>query len=210
MSPADVPSLYGIADREALGSTPLPDAVELMAEAGIRWIQIRDKAASGAELWEEVRTSCHRLEGSTSALWVDDRADVAATLPVAGVHVGQDDLTPSAARHSLQEGQWIGRSTHGISQLARAAGDPDVDVIAVGPVFPTTGKRDPDPVVGLELVREARRLTDKPLIAIGGITEENLGRVLEAGADAVAVLGALCRGDVATNARRLSEAGATP
>ena len=206
MTPSDVPPLYGIADRDALGSTPIPEAVEAMAGAGIRWVQVRDKRAGGGDLWETVRSCCDRIEGSGTVLWVDDRADVATTLPVAGVHVGQDDLAPEEARRCLQEGQWIGRSTHGISQLAAAAGDPDVDVVAVGPIFPTTGKRDPDPVVGLELVREARRLTDKPVVAIGGITGENLPEVLDAGADAVAALGALCRGDVTANARRLVRA----
>jgi thiamine-phosphate pyrophosphorylase len=100
----------------------------------------------------------------------------------------------------------IGRSTHDRVQLAAAAADPAVDVVAVGPVFPTRSKEDPDPVVGLELVREARAATVKPLVAIGGIDATNLAVVLAAGADAVAVLSAVAPADVAGSCRRLLQA----
>jgi thiamine-phosphate pyrophosphorylase len=103
----------------------------------------------------------------------------------------------------------IGLSTHDEGQFAAADADPAVDVIAVGPVFPTTGKEDPDPVVGLELVRWARERTRKPLVAIGGIGAGNVASVLAAGADAAAVLGAVCRGgvrEVRANCLRLTAA----
>jgi thiamine-phosphate pyrophosphorylase len=127
---------------------------------------------------------------------VDDRADLAALFPVDGVHVGQRDLPPAAARRVVGGGVRIGLSTHDEEQLAAADADPAVDVIAVGPVFPTTGKEDPDPVVGLSFVRRARERTRKPLVAIGGIDAGNVAEVLAAGADAAAVLGAVCRGGV--------------
>lgn len=199
--------IYAIADAEALGPTPLPAAVAAMADAGVRWIQVRAKRLSGRDLFAAVEGCCRELEGSDTALWVDDRADLAALFPVAGVHVGQTDLPPAAARRVVGDGLWIGLSTHGPAQLEAADADPEVDVVAVGPVFPTVSKERPDPVVGLDFVRWARARTAKPLVAIGGIGEAELPAVLAAGADAAVVLGAICRGggtlEIAANARRL-------
>ena len=208
------PAVYAIADQEALGGRPLPEAVAAMAAAGVRWIQVRPKPrppASGASdrrLYEIHQQCLAAALARGAALWVDDRADLAALLPVAGLHLGQRDLPPAAARPLVGDGVWIGRSTHDEAELNAAAADPEVDVVAVGPVFPTAGKERPDPVVGLEFVRRARRATDKPLVAIGGIDETNLAAVLDAGADAGAVLGAACRGDVAAACRRLLAAAA--
>jgi thiamine-phosphate pyrophosphorylase len=202
--------IYAIADVEALHPTPLPAAVRDMAEAGIQWIQVRAKKLSGGELCRQVEACCRALEGSGSRLWVNDRADVAALFPVAGVHVGQTDLPPVKARLVMGDAKWIGLSTHGEEQLLAADADPEVDVIAVGPVFPTTGKASPDPVVGLDFLRRARTLTAKPLVAIGGIDAGNLAQVLAAGADTAAVIGAVCRGDVRANALRLiAQCGST-
>jgi thiamine-phosphate pyrophosphorylase len=195
--------IYAIADVEALHPTPLPAAVRDMAEAGIQWIQVRAKQLSGVELCRDMEACCRALEGSGVRLWVNDRADVAALFPVAGVHVGQMDLPPVKARLLMGDAKWIGLSTHGQEQLLAADADPEVDVIAVGPVFPTTGKASPDPVVGLDFLRRARTLTAKPLVAIGGIDAGNLAQVLAAGADTAAVIGAVCRGDVRANALRL-------
>jgi len=203
MTPPRPGRIYAIADAEALAATPLPAAVAAMAEAGVRWIQVRAKRLPGRDFYRVLEACCRAVEGSPAALWVDDRADLAALFPVAGVHVGQEDLPPAAVRRVVGDALWIGRSTHDEAQLAAADGDPDVDVVAVGPVFATTGKLDPGPVVGLELVRRARARTAKPLVAIGGIDESNAAEVLAAGADAVAVLGAVCRGDVKDACRRL-------
>ena len=204
--------IYAIADAEALGPTPLPAAVAAMAEVGVGWIQVRAKRLSGLDFYRALEGCCRAVAGSGVALWVDDRADLAALLPVAGVHVGQADLPPAAVR-KVVGGQsirqiWIGQSTHDDAQLATADADGAVDVIAVGPVFPTTGKERPDPAVGLPFVRRARARTGKLLVAIGGIDAGNAAQVLAAGADAVAVLGAACRGDVAASCRRLLAAAA--
>jgi thiamine-phosphate pyrophosphorylase len=196
-------TIYAIADVEALHPTPLPVAVRDMADAGIRWIQVRAKRLSGRELFRQLDACCRVLEGSGAELWVDDRADLAALFPVAGVHVGQADLPPAAVRGVVGPAVRIGLSTHGEEQLLAADADPEVDVIAVGPVFPTTGKERPGPAVGVGFVRWARGRTAKPLIAIGGIDAGNVGEVLAAGADTVAVIGAVCRGDVKANALRL-------
>ncbi len=139
--------------------------------------------------------------GSDTDLWLDDRADLAALLPVAGLHLGQADLPPAAARRCGAGGAGTrARGSDGFPPTTRrssprADADPDVDVVAFGPVFPTTGKARPDPVVGLAGLRRARARTAKPLVAIGGIDAGNVAAVLAAGADAAAVLGAVCRGD---------------
>ncbi|HEX3525983.1 MAG TPA: thiamine phosphate synthase [Thermoanaerobaculia bacterium] len=199
MTASRVPGrVYAIADAEALGATPLPAAVAAMAGAGVSWIQVRAKRSAGIELYRALEACCRAVEGSDAALWVDDRADLAALFlmpgPVAGVHVGQTDLPPAAVRRVVGDGLRIGQSTHDEAQLAAADEDADVDVIAVGPVFPTASKERPDPVVGLSFVRRARARTAKPLVAIGGIDAGNAAAVLAAGADAVVVLGAVCRG----------------
>jgi thiamine-phosphate pyrophosphorylase len=205
--------IYAIADVEALHPAPLPAAVRDMAEAGIQWIQVRAKQLSGGELYRQMEECCRALEGSGVRLWVDDRADVAALFPVAGVHVGQTDLPPAAARRVVGDEMWIGLSTHDEEQLLAADADPDVDVIAVGPVFPTTGKASPgppDPILGLDFLRRARTLTAKPLVAIGGIGPGNVAEVIAAGADTAAMIGAVCRGDVRANALRLiAQCGST-
>lgn len=195
--------IYAIADADALAPAPVPAAVAAMAEEGVRWIQIRGKRLSGSGWYRLLEECCRAVESSGAALWVDDRADLAALFPVAGLHVGQTDLPPGAARRVVGPGVRIGLSTHTEEQVAAADSDPDVDVIAVGPVFATTGKERPDPVVGLDFVRQARARTDKTLVAIGGIDAGNAARVLAAGADFAVVLGAVCRGDVRANCRRL-------
>ena len=196
-------TIYAIADAEALHPRPLPEAVAEIAEAGIRWIQLRAKRYSGAAWYGAVEGCVRTLEKSGVELWVDDRADLAALFPLQGVHLGQEDLPPAAARRVVGRGVRIGLSTHDREQLAAADADPEVDVIAVGPVFPTASKQRPDPVVGLAFVAEARRATAKELVAIGGIDAGNVAAVLAAGADAAAVLGAVCRGDIRANCRRL-------
>ena len=195
--------IYAIADADALAPTPVPAAVAAMAGEGVRWIQVRGKRLSGSGWYRILEECCRVTEGSGAELWVDDRADLAALFPVAGLHVGQADLPPGAARRVVGPGVRIGLSTHTEEQMAAAALDPDVDVIAVGPVFATTGKERPDPVVGLDFVRQARARTGKTLVAIGGVDAGNVAEVLAAGADFAVVLGAVCRGDVRANCRRL-------
>jgi thiamine-phosphate pyrophosphorylase len=208
------PLIYAIADAEALAPGPVPLAVRRMADAGVRWIQLRAKRLAGDAFYRLVDETMAALSGAEVSLWIDDRADLAALFPVAGLHLGQTDLPPAAARRVLDHGREggpgpspaIGLSTHDAVQLAAADRDAEVDVVAVGPVFPTRGKAAPDPVVGLPFVTTARARTAKTLVAIGGIDAGNVASVLAAGADAAAVLSAVCRGDVAANCRRLLRA----
>jgi thiamine-phosphate pyrophosphorylase len=123
---------------------------------------------------------------------MNDRADLCLAAEFDGVHVGQDDLSPESVRKVIGPDPWLGVSTHNPEQLAEAD-ETSVDYIAVGPVFATVSKANPDPVVGLEGVRRARQLTRKPLVAIGGITRANCRSVIDAGADSVAVISDLVR-----------------
>ncbi len=206
MRPSKVPPLYPIADRGALGKTGLAEATRRMCAGGAEWIQLRAKNLQDDEFCAEIEACCAAAEGTGASLWINDRVDLTALFPVAGVHLGQSDLPPSAARKILGDGRWIGRSTHDEAELREAAADPDVDVIAIGPIFATGSKPDHRPVVGLDFIRRARRVTDKPLVAIGGIDAERAGDVLASGADTVAVLGAVCLGGIEANLERLQRA----
>jgi len=199
--PIAVPRVYAIADAGALGGADrVPRAVREMAEAGIEWIQWRAKDLPGDRvLHDSLAATVAALVGTPARLWVNDRADLALVFEVFGLHLGQGDL-PGRAVRSLAGGRLVlGCSTHDSEQLERAAEDPATDLIAVGPVFVTTGKSAADPVLGVDFVRRARARTVKPLVAIGGIDASNARQVLDAGADGVAVLGALCRGSVRAN-----------
>ena len=133
---------------------------------------------------------------------VNDRADVAALAGAAGVHVGQDDLDVEQVRVVVGGEMLVGVSTHNVEQLEKAAAS-SADYIAVGPIFQTSSKANPDPVVGTELIRRVRPLTQKPIVAIGGITLDRACDVIEAGADSVAVISdILCAQDPAERARQ--------
>lgn len=188
-----VPKLYAIVDQSAYAPRALDAVAEELAQAGVEWLQLRAKSLPDRDLYLTVERSLRRLEGTGARLWVNDRADVAACFDVAGVHLGQQDLPPVAARRVLGETAWIGASTHDVAQAELAAADAAVDLIAIGPVFSTTSKEGAEPAGGLGLVRQARRLVAGPLVAIGGIDARNAPEVLAAGADAVAVIAALSR-----------------
>jgi thiamine-phosphate pyrophosphorylase len=125
-------------------------------------------------------------------LIMNDRADLCLAAEFDGVHVGQDDLSPEAVRRVIGPERWLGISTHNADQV-READATSADYVAIGPVFSTSSKVKPDPVVGLDGVRRARELTRKPLVAIGGITRANAAAVIAAGADSVAVISDLLR-----------------
>lgn len=161
-----------------------------LAEAGARLIQLRDKRSSARRIYVQAQEIARLLDPKDVQFIVNDRADIAAMVGASGVHVGQDDLPVEDARKICRPPRWVGVSTHNVNQLREAALT-SADYIAVGPIFPTVTKENPDPVVGLELLREARKLTAKPLVAIGGITVGNAAAVYAAGADSVAVIGDL-------------------
>ncbi len=179
------PSLYVILDQGLIKQDPVELGVA-MAEAGVELFQWRDKEGSPESILRTARGMADRLRPLGACLMVNDRADIAAMAGAAGVHVGQEDLNPEEARAICGGGRWVGVSTHTVQQV-RAAAQTSAEYIAVGPIFLTQTKMNPDPVVGLELIRQARGITNKPIVAIGGITLERYAEVLAAGADCVAV-----------------------
>jgi thiamine-phosphate pyrophosphorylase len=181
-----LPRLYAILDA-ALLKIPAKECAKSLVDAGVRLIQYRNKRASGRELFETSRELAEYLAPLGVQFIVNDRADVAALAGARGVHVGQDDLGVEQARKVMGTGKLVGLSTHNAGQFRSALGT-SADYIAVGPIFATGSKENPDPVVGVGFVREARGVTDKPMVAIGGITLERAAEVIEAGADAVAII----------------------
>jgi thiamine-phosphate pyrophosphorylase len=168
-------------------------ATEIL-DAGARILQLRHKGFFSRDIFaaiEEISELCRRA-GAT--LVINDRADLVRMLVESGtrvgVHLGQEDLSPADTRRVTGPGVLIGFSTHNESQLRAAVSEP-VDYLAFGPIFGTSSKQNPDPLVGLDELRRLRPLVSKPLVAIGGITRANASSVLEAGADSVAVIGDL-------------------
>jgi thiamine-phosphate pyrophosphorylase len=186
--PLKLPRVYPILDTEI--STNRGVGLEVAAAAfldgGAGILQFRHKGHWSREIYA-VAEGVARLCREAGALFIiNDRADFAMLLG-AGLHVGQDDLAPRDARRLVGPDAIIGYSSHNAAQLCAAAGEP-VDYVALGPIFGTISKRNPDPVVGVEELRRCRALLEKPLVAIGGITMENAAAVLRAGADSLAIL----------------------
>jgi thiamine-phosphate pyrophosphorylase len=181
-----LPRLYVILDA-ALLTIPETEFAQIMSDVGVRLLQYRNKSASSRVLLEKSTELASLLEGKGITFFVNDRPDVALLSKAGGVHVGQDDLSVAGARAVLGPNKLVGVSTHNLEQFAAAAAT-SADYIAVGPIFATHSKANPDPVVGTEFVKRVRALTDKPIVAIGGIKLENAAEVIEAGADSVAVI----------------------
>lgn len=189
------PALYPILDSAFL---PLPGnreaflrrVVSDLAQSGIRILQYRNKQGTESEILADARIIRDAAAGEQIALILNDWAELALAASFDGVHVGQTDLSPAEARGIVGSTKIVGVSTHNRAQLLAADGQP-VDYIAIGPVFATATKANPDPVVGLEGVRAARALTQKPLVAIGGITIQNAAAVRQAGADSVASISSI-------------------
>lgn len=184
--------LYSILDAACFpNAAAMFAAAEELASAGVPLIQYRSKLGNARQMLEQARELKRRV-GDGVKLIMNDRADLCLAADFGGLHVGQDDLSPESARRIIGASRWLGVSTHNPEQLAEAD-KTSADYLAIGPVFATSSKVNPDPVVGLEGVRRARELTRKPLVAIGGITRANARFVIEAGADSVAVISDLIR-----------------
>jgi thiamine-phosphate pyrophosphorylase len=192
-----IPRLYAIVDAAFFSSAAEITAyANALTACGCTLLQYRNKSGNARVMLEQARELKKRLDSSVRLI-MNDRADLCLAADFDGVHVGQDDLSPESARGIISSGNqgsecWLGVSTHNPEQL-READLTSADYLAIGPVFATSSKEKPDPVVGLEGVRRARALTRKPLVAIGGITRANAASVIEAGADSVAVISDLLR-----------------
>jgi thiamine-phosphate pyrophosphorylase len=187
-----VPRVYPIVDAAFFATTEdlLVFAGELVA-GGCTVLQYRNKSGNMRVMLEHAR-DVKRGVGGNVKLLMNDRADLCLVAEFDGVHVGQEDLSPESVRGIIGAARWLGVSTHNPEQVQEADGT-SANYLAIGPVFSTSSKERPDPVVGLEGVRRARHLTRKPLVAIGGITRANAASVIEAGADSVAVISDLLR-----------------
>lgn len=182
--------LYAILDRSVSRDRDLVGLLEAVLAGGGRLVQLREKTMSLADLLPVAQRLAGRCRESGALLIVNDRADLALAAGADGLHVGQDDLPAREARALLRPGMILGVSTHDPEQARRAVAD-GADYVAVGSIFPTTTKAGFQ-LVGPELIRRVRPDVPVPLVAIGGITADNASIALDAGADAVAVISALC------------------
>jgi thiamine-phosphate pyrophosphorylase len=181
-----LPRLYVILDA-ALLTIPETECARQLVDTGVRLLQYRHKAASPRELLESAKRLSAALVPRGVTFIVNDRPDVAALAGASGVHVGQEDLSVEEARTIAGHDKLVGISTHNRAQFEQAAAT-SADYIAVGPIFSTSTKTNPDPVIGTDFIRGVRPLTNKPIVAIGGITLDRAAEVVRAGADSVAVI----------------------
>ena len=183
-----LPRLYPVLDTAALGRRGFePEtAAEILLGEGIKILQYRHKEVFTQARYDEAARIAGLCRSAGALFVVNDRADIASLLN-AGLHLGQDDLPPAAARKLLGDPLMIGFSTHNEGQLVEADGSP-VNYVALGPVFSTESKQNPDPILGVAELRRLRARTNKPRVAIGGITLEDANTVLQAGADSIALI----------------------
>ncbi|MGB9835582.1 MAG: thiamine phosphate synthase [Candidatus Saccharicenans sp.] len=184
-------SLYLVTDRRLLGQLSLTELVGKALAGGVTVVQLREKDCSSREFYE-LALALKKLIPEDVTFIINDRVDIALASQADGVHLGQSDLPVTVARELLGPASVIGLSVESSEQLEQAKNLP-VDYLAISPVFPTPTKTDfSSPAWGLEGLRQARRLTDLPLVAIGGINQENAAEVIQAGADGLAVVSAIC------------------
>lgn len=202
--------LYLLLDPSVAPSRDLSAVLREAAAVGVRLFQYRDKQASMKQAYARALPLRAAAKEAGVTFLVNDRCDLAVAVEADGVHLGQDDLPVSDARRLLGAGKIIGLSTHNAEQVRRAD-QTDADYLGFGPIFATSSKANPDPVVGLDGLQTVRALTTKPIFAIGGITADRYRAVLTAGADGAAVISAiLAQSDIAAAAQQfLAQAPAT-
>jgi len=185
-----LPRIYPILDAASFNRQHLLlEFARQLTSGGATLIQYRNKQGRARQILSDARNL--RLASVDNVRWImNDRADLCIAAGFDGVHIGQDDLSPESTRRVVKEGKWVGVSSHSVEQ-AIAADATTADYIAIGPIFVTKSKEQPDPLVGLEGLKKVRAATRKPLVAIGGITLANCRSVVDAGADSVAVISAL-------------------
>jgi len=186
----ELPKIYPITDVSLSGISHAQQVERLIA-GGATFIQLREKHASPREFFEAAKPAVEIALKHDVKIIINDRVDIARALGVDGVHLGQDDLPPNVARQILGSDAIIGYSTHSVEQAIEAASF-GVNYIAIGPIFATTTKGNPDPVVGLGGLTEVKKnIGEIPLVAIGGIGLDNIRDVMAAGADSAALISAI-------------------
>jgi thiamine-phosphate pyrophosphorylase len=181
-----MPRLYVILDAGLIRGQVHEIAAQLIA-TGVRILQYRGKNVPARKMLMSSRQLAELARKAGASFFVNDRPDLSYLAGADGVHVGQDDLSVDQARAIVGQDRWVGVSTHNQKQFERAVAS-SADYVAIGPIFATASKANPDPVVGTELLRRLRPLTDKPIVAIGGMRLESVPEVMEAGANCVAVI----------------------
>jgi thiamine-phosphate pyrophosphorylase len=182
--------IYPLTDVRVSGLSHAEQVIRL-SDGGASVIQLREKHMPPREFYKQAQEALAVARKRGIRIVINDRVDMALALGADGVHLGQRDLPPEAARGLLGDKAIIGFSTHNVEQALRAARLP-IDYLAIGPIFATSSKNNVDPVVGLEGLRKVRKASGSlQLVAIGGITHENAASAMEAGADAVALISAL-------------------
>jgi len=185
-----LPKIYPITDTR-LSKLSHAEQVEKLIAGSADFIQLREKYASPKEFYAEAEKALQIARKYGAKIIINDRVDIALALKADGVHLGQDDLPPASARKILGENAVIGFSTHSIAQAIEAVKMP-IDYVAIGPVFATKTKENPDEIVGLDGLKKVRdAVGDFPLVAIGGIDSANLTKVFESGADSCAIISGL-------------------
>jgi len=190
------PAFYPILDPLQVAQRGL-DTMEVaraLLQAGAEWVQFRHKGQYARQDYALAAEVGRLVQQAGAKYVINDRVDIALMVGADGVHVGQDDLSPSEVRKIAGERLFIGYSTHNEAQLRAAAKEP-IDYLALGPLFGTVSKENPDPTVGIVELARLRPLSAKPLVAIGGITRENAAQAFEAGADSVAIISNFLVGD---------------
>ena len=182
-----LPKIYPITDTR-IAKISLVAQVEKLIEGGANFIQLREKYASPQDFYQAAQLALEYARKRGVKIIINDRVDIALALEADGVHLGQDDLPPEEARKILGEKAIIGFSTHNLEQAIRAVALP-IDYLAIGPVYATTTKENPDQTVGLEGIKIIRKaVANFPLVAIGGINYRNLPEIFESGADSAAII----------------------
>jgi thiamine-phosphate pyrophosphorylase len=195
----NLPKIYPITDVR-LTKISHAEQVEKLIEGGAKIVQLREKYAAPKDFYESAKKALKIARRQNVKIIINDRVDIALVLKADGVHLGQDDLPPKNAREILGEKAIIGFSTHNITQAISAVKLP-IDYLAIGPVFATKTKENPDEIVGIEGIEKVcEAVGDFPLVAIGGITLENFQDVLDAGANSVAIIS-----DLLSDAEKIAE-----
>jgi thiamine-phosphate pyrophosphorylase len=195
-----LPRVYALTDVQLSGLSHA-EQVRLLSLGGARLVQLREKRLPACEFYKQARAAVDVARRNGVQLLINDRVDIALAVGADGVHLGQDDMPPEAARKLLGPNAIIGYSTHNVEQAIAAIKMP-IDYLAIGPIFGTTTKSDAAPVLGLDGLRTVRRAIGAfPLVAIGGITHKNAREVIAASADSIAMISALI-----SNSSRISEA----
>ncbi len=204
-----IEGLYTIIDTSYVSLEDISGVTEKIIEGGAKLIQLRAKELGSADMLKAARTIRKITRSSDALFLVNDRIDIALLSEADGVHIGDEDIRPEEARRLLGTGRLIGYSTHNTQEAELAAGLANkgfIDYISCGPVFATRTKKDARAIVGLEGLKKVREMTELPLVAIGGVTEENLQEVLNAEIDAVAIISELLLArEISTKTKQLIE-----